>query len=253
MTPPLIVVDDSDYCRTIRRNEVHTERMASLVMATDYRVRDYDHWWSVMQGGRDGLAAVGVRHYVVYRALDDPQRVFVTVGLNTREPLDRILASPSILAWFDSAGVEEIPPIFVGTSVEKHCYAEDPPDNDERSWPDASVIVASVVRVSDFDTYRNHVHTARERSIAAGMRQFWIYRAVDDADEVMALQEIDTARHAQAWLRYPEAAAEFYRDAGVGVYPPVFVGTVAEVIDLGRLACENDALPSAERCSEEMP
>lgn len=213
--------------------------MTSFVLATDYRVADYDRWWTVMHGGREELAALGVRHLVVYRAVDDPSRVFVTVGLRSRERVQQLLTSPRWIHWFDTAGVEEIPPVFVGTPVAKIRYDEDGPDLGRRAW---GVIVASVVRVADFDHYMKMVHEQRRRSIAAGMRKYWIYRAVDDGDEIMSLQEIETLARARAWLHYPEIAAEFYQEAGVGVYPPIFVGTMAQVV---RLEKSDPESPSA--------
>jgi hypothetical protein len=56
---------------------------------------------------------------VVYRSLQDASRVFVTIGVRERGPVDALLRSPLMFAWFDSAGVDEIPPMFVGQVVEK--------------------------------------------------------------------------------------------------------------------------------------
>ena len=48
----------------------------------------------------------------------------VTLGVREREPVDALLRSPVMFGWFDSAGVEEIPPLFVGEVVEKFDLAE---------------------------------------------------------------------------------------------------------------------------------
>ena len=49
----------------------------------------------------------------------DASRVFVTIGVAGRGPVDALLRSPVMFSWFDSAGVEEIPPMFAGEVVEK--------------------------------------------------------------------------------------------------------------------------------------
>src|SRR6476661_864846 len=56
----------------------------SLVLAADYRVPDFDHWWAAIAGDLAGLPDLGVHIVVVYRSLQDANRVFVTIGV--REP-----------------------------------------------------------------------------------------------------------------------------------------------------------------------
>jgi hypothetical protein len=51
-----------------------------------------------------------------------------------------------------------------------------------------------------------------------------IFSAFDDPLEVMTLLQIDDERHAQRWLKYSDLAAEWLTKAGIGAYPPVFVG-----------------------------
>src|SRR5260370_2252569 len=91
----------------------------SLVLAADYRVPDFDHWWAAIAGDLASLPGLGVHIVVVYRSLQDASRVFVTIGVRERGPVDALLRSPVMFAWFDSAGVDEIPPMFVGQIVEK--------------------------------------------------------------------------------------------------------------------------------------
>jgi hypothetical protein len=90
----------------------------SLVLAADYRVPDFDHWWATLAGDLLRLPGVGAHHVVVYRSLQDASRVFVTIGVREREPVDALLRSPVMFSWFDSAGVEEIPPMFAGRLVQ---------------------------------------------------------------------------------------------------------------------------------------
>ena len=200
----------------------------SLVLAADYRVPDFDHWWARLTGDLPRLPSLGAHHIVVYRSLDDANHVFVTIGVRERGP------SPALalmLSWFDSAGVEEIPPLFAGEVVEKL-------DLDPETGEPGGVVVAAIAPVArlegaeGFDRLRASVHAAAARLAASGVRRFWIYRALDDQAEVMILQEIATERQAEQWIRHPDAAAGFMAAAGVGAYPPLFVGRLVQAIEV---------------------
>lgn len=203
----------------------------SLVLAADYRVPDFDHWWATLTGDLPRLPNLGAHHIVVYRSLEDASRIFVTIGVREREPVDALLRSPVMFSWFDSAGVQEIPPMFAGQVVEKIELAEQAP----ASVAASAVIVAAIAPVSrpeGFDRLRASVHAAAARLAASGVRRFWIYRALDDQAEVMILQEIATERQAEQWIRHPDAAAEFMAEAGEGAYPPLFVGRLVQAIEV---------------------
>ena len=203
----------------------------SLVLAADYRVPDFDHWWAALAGDLPRLPGLGPHHVVVYRSLQDASRVFVTIGVTERGPVDVLLRSPVMMSWFDSAGVDEIPPMFAGEVVEKL-------DLDPRAGPSATpgaVIVAAIApvgRLEGLDRLRASVHGAVARLAASGVRRFWIYRALDDQAEVMILQEIASERQAEQWVRHPDAAAAFMAEAGVGAYPPLFVGRLVDAIEV---------------------
>jgi hypothetical protein len=57
-----------------------------------------------------------------------------------------------------------------------------------------------------------------------------IFEAFDDPHEVMFLQEMPDEDSARRWMRRPDVATEWLSDAGVGAYPPVFVGTLAHMM-----------------------
>src|SRR5436190_10849418 len=101
------------------RRDLKGHAAMSLVLAADYRVPDFDHWWAVLSRDLPRLPGLGAHHIVVYRSLDDASRVFVTVGFRERPPVDALLRSPVMFSWFDSAGVDELPPMFAGEVVEK--------------------------------------------------------------------------------------------------------------------------------------
>ena len=204
----------------------------SLVLAADYRVPDFDRWWARLTADLPRLPGLGAHHIVVYRSLEDASRIFVTIGVRERGPVD---ALPRMLSWFDSAGVEEIPPIFAGQVVEK---LELDPAADVAAAPAGPVIVAAIAPVGRLDgvegpdRLRASVHAAVARLAASGVRRFWIYRALDDQAEVMILLQIATERQAEQWIRHPDAAAAFMAEAGAGAYPPLFVGRLVQAIEV---------------------
>lgn len=209
----------------------------SLVLAADYRVPDFDHWWAALVGDLPRLPSLGAHHIVVYRSLEDTSRVFVTIGFRERPPVDALLRSPVMFAWFDSAGVDELPPMFAGEVVEKFDLGAQAGSAREAGSAAAAetVIVAAIAPVNQLegvDRLRARVHTAADRIAASGVRRFWIYRALDDAAEVMILQEIATERQAEQWIRHPDAAAGFMAEAGVGAYPPLFVGRLVQALEV---------------------
>jgi len=205
----------------------------SLVLAADYRVPDFDRWWAVLSRDLPRLPSLGAHHVVVYRALDDASRIFVTIGFRDRRPVDVLLRSPGMFSWFDAAGVEEIPPMFVGEVVEKFNIGS----QSGSAGPAAAaetVIVAAIAPVGQLDRLRDRVHTAADRFAASGVRRFWIYRALDDQGEVMVLQEVATERQAEEWIHHPDDAAAFMSETGEGPYPPLFVGRLVQAIEVPR-------------------
>jgi hypothetical protein len=168
---------------------------------------------------------LGAHRVVVYRAIDDPDRVFTTFGIHHREPLETMLRSGVVLDWFNEAGVEDIPPMFVGNALDRIDLGSASPDSPP------GVVVAAIAPVSDVPGFLERIHRDLDAFRASGVRKVWIYQALDNGQEVMILQEIESEPNASRWLRHPEALARWMDGAGVGVYPPIFVGRLAEVID----------------------
>ena len=196
----------------------------SLVLATDYRVPDPSRVWPLLQRRRDGLATLGARQVFVYTSITDPERVLVTIALKTREPVTELLRSRAFFEWFDAVGVEDIPAVFAGELIERFDLVADP-----GAGP-AGVVVVGITVVDDAATFRAHVRSTQELFGKNGIRRVRIFEAFDDPCEVMFLQELADEESAARWLNRPETAAEWLSDAGVGAYPPVFVGKLAHVM-----------------------
>jgi hypothetical protein len=196
----------------------------SLVLTTNYRVPDPTRVWPLLQRRRDDLAALGAHHVFVYTSTTDPERVLVTIALQTREPVAELLRSRAFFEWFDAVGVEDLPAVFAGELIERFDFVEDsvaaPP----------GIVIVGVMVVDDATAFRVHVSEARELFLEAGIRRVRIFEAFDDPHEVMFLHELADAESVERWLRRPEIAAEWFSDAGVGAYPPLFVGRLEHMM-----------------------
>jgi hypothetical protein len=69
-----------------------------------------------------------------------------------------------------------------------------------------------------------------DRFAAAGIRKTWVFQAFDDDHEVLILQEFPDEESAREWIEHPDAAAQWMSRAGVGAYPPLFVGQMFDIM-----------------------
>ncbi|MDT5144651.1 MAG: hypothetical protein QOD02_783 [Mycobacterium sp.] len=190
----------------------------SLVIASDYRVPDPEKVWPLLKRRRSALAAIGAHHVLVYTSTHDYGRVLVTIGVRSREPIVELLRSRVFFDWFDAVGVEDIPAVFAGEIVER--FGSIAPS--ARAAP--GVVVAAIASVDDVATLTAEIRGALPRFEAAGIRETRLFQAFDDGHEVMILQELDDEDRARKWIEHPDTAAPWIAGAGVGAYPPVFVG-----------------------------
>jgi hypothetical protein len=208
-------------------HRMNAEPEHSLVLTTDYRVPDPTRVWPLLQRRRDGLAALGAHHVFVYNSTTDPERVLVTIALDTRDPVAELLRSRAFFEWFDAVGVEDLPAVFAGELIERFDFVEaltaGPP----------GIVIGGMMVVDDATAFRTHVRETRDLFLQAGIRRVWIFEAFDDPHEVMFLHELSDDDSAGNWLRRPDIAAEWFSDAGVGAYPPLFVGRLAHTMRIG--------------------
>lgn len=206
----------------------------SLILAADFSVDDVESLWSSISARKDHLGGMAAHHVVVYESIWEPGRVLVTIGIRHPNSVRDVLRSPAMFELFDDSGVDDIPAIFAGVVVEKFDLHESSPDDAV-----ARVIVGVVTHVQDVATLMDKVHGAADRFANAGVRKIWVYRAFDDGQEVMILQEIEDEVRARRWIDHPDAAAEWMSfgddatsepDTSIGAYPTVFVGTLAHLM-----------------------
>jgi hypothetical protein len=199
----------------------------SLILACDYRVDEVDRMWEWLKKHSDGLASVGAHHVVLYTSIWEPHRVLVTIGIRHVRSMRDVLRSPAIFEWFNISGVDDIPPIFGGEVVEKiDLY---PPSPDEHV---GRVVVGVMSSVEDVSALMVKIHDGLDRFKRGGVRKIWVYRALDDGQEVMILQEIEDEVAARQWIEHPDAAAEWMSHAGLGPYPTQFVGRFAHIMSI---------------------
>lgn len=196
----------------------------SLVIASDYRVPDPSRVPRLLANRMAALQEIGAHHVIVHASTTDEGRVLVSIAVHNREPIVDLLRSRVFFEWFDAVGVEDIPAVFAGELVDRI----DITDSADPAAP--GVIVAAMTSVHDVSELIEHVHSGLERFEAAGVKKTWIFRAFDDSREVMILSEIDSAEHARRWIEHPDPAAEWMTNAGMGAYPPLFVGKLLETM-----------------------
>jgi hypothetical protein len=197
----------------------------SMVIASDYRVPDPSRVPRLLEKRVPALAEIGAHHVMVHASSTDQGRVLVSIAVHNRGPIVDLLRSRVFFDWFDSVGVEDIPAVFAGELVDRI----DITDSADPVAP-PGVIVAAMTSVHDVSELVEHVHSALGRFAAAGVQKTWIFQAFDDSQEVMILSEIDDAENARRWIEHPDPAAEWMANAGMGAYPPLFVGKLLQTM-----------------------
>jgi len=189
-----------------------------MVIASDYRVPNPERVWPLIQRRESALAGIGAHHVLVYTSTHDYGRVLVTIGVRSREPIVELLRSRVFFDWFDAVGVEDIPAVFAGEIVERF-------NSGTPSQPTApGVVIAAIASVDNVSILTAEIRGALSRFQTAGIRETRVFKAFDDGHEVLILQEIDDEDAARRWIEHPDVVARWMTGAGVGAYPPLFVG-----------------------------
>jgi hypothetical protein len=85
-------------------------------------------------------------------------------------------------------------------------------------------------RVRDWDAWATSLRfmieqdpSARERREKYGLQRRWVYRSVDDPNEVMMVAEFASREGAEALLRDPDGMRLWHERTGLEVFPPVLI------------------------------
>lgn len=183
----------------------------------DYRIPDPAKVWPLLQRHRSALAGLNAHHVLVYTSASDYGRMLVAMAIRGARPVADLLRDEVFLQWFDAVGVTDIPAVFAGSLV----------DRIELTEPVAEApgaVVAAVAEVADTTALVTHIHDTVAQLKTAGIRKVLVFQAFDNPREVFMLQHLDDEAGARRWINQPEFAADWTTKAGVGAYPPVFVG-----------------------------
>ncbi|MCV7228966.1 fatty-acid--CoA ligase [Mycolicibacterium komossense] len=191
----------------------------SLVIAFDYRIPDPSRVGPLLARRTKALADMGAHHVLVYRSTHEHGRVLVMTGVRSREPIENLMRSGVLMGWFDSVGVEDIPAVFAGEIIERFDLTR---PGEVPLAP--GVVVAGIVSVDDVAILTAQLRVAADRFTSFGIRKLWVFQALDDPQEVLILQDVVDEASARRWMAHPDAATEWMSHAGVGVYPPLFIG-----------------------------
>ncbi|MET0144903.1 MAG: hypothetical protein ABW122_14050 [Ilumatobacteraceae bacterium] len=91
------------------------------------------------------------------------------------------------------------------------------------------VVVVAVHEVPDYERWKRAFDRGMELIVSPGMLAHRLYHATDAADEVLVAFDFDTLENAEAFLASADQA--WLDNAGLDVYPPVFVGRPVEIVD----------------------
>ena len=197
----------------------------SFVFAVEFTVGDPERVWPVLTHHEGSLRDLGAHYAFIYESIVQPGRVLVVIGVRTRQPLVDLLRSPQLFEWFDAVGLDDLPAVFAGETVGRFDIGEPPA-------PGTEIVVAAVTPVDDVDGLMARVRASLSQFARAGIRRTLVYRAFDTPREVMFLQQLANAESALVWVERSEVAASWLIAAGVGAYPPVFVGRFVNAMRL---------------------
>jgi hypothetical protein len=92
------------------------------------------------------------------------------------------------------------------------------------------VVLATIHAVRDFDTWARAIDEL-EADLGTGVVGRSVFRSLDDPNEVMIVLRMASIDHAKAFLPH-FGMRDLLDQAGVDIYPPVFLGQ--EVEELAR-------------------
>jgi hypothetical protein len=199
----------------------------SFVFAVEFRVPDPERVGSVLARHEESLRDLGARYAFVYESVVDPGKVLAVIGLHTDQPLLNLLRSPYFFDWFDAVGIDDLPAVFAGETLGRFDLGGSPTSGSD-------VVVAAVTPVDDVEEFLAEVRNSLEEFSSAGIRRTLVYRAFDTCGEVMFLHQVASPSIALKWIEDSEVASDWLSAAGVGAYPPVFVGRFVHAMRLAQ-------------------
>jgi hypothetical protein len=197
----------------------------SFVFAVEFHIAESRRIGAVLAHHEDSLRDLGARYAFVYESIAEPGHVLVVIGLRSEQPLLDLLRSRYFFEWFDAVGVHDLPAVFAGETIGRFDIGEPPS-------PGGEIVVSAVTRVEDVGDFMARVSDSLDEFAGADIRRTLVYRAFDTADEVLFLQQLASEKTALRWASDSRIASDWLAAAGVGAYPPVFVGRFVHAMRL---------------------
>jgi hypothetical protein len=195
-----------------------------VVLASVLRVPDYDRWEALLEHADERMVSLGVMRRWAYRSIADPAEVFSGVLVRSAEYAMAMMRNHDMTDWLLRAGVQDVPPFFVGGRVASF-------DLTEGQRVDGKYVVATIHSVRDYDQWMAKVDTERPWFSDGGTRHVWIYRAIDDPGEVMGMMSLSSQAAAQSLQSGGRARELWFDESHSGVHPPIFIGRRTQIVD----------------------
>jgi hypothetical protein len=176
-----------------RRRLVAGSAVRSFVFAVEFRIAETERVGPVLAHHEESLRDLGAHYAFVYESIVEAGKVLVVIGVRTEQPLLNLLRSPYFFEWFDAVGVEDLPAVFAGETVERFDLGEPP-------TPGTEVVVAAVTRVDDVEVFLTRVRESLDDFARSGIRRTLVYRAFDTPREVLFLHQLASLRTALQWV-----------------------------------------------------
>ncbi|WP_156663091.1 fatty-acid--CoA ligase [Mycobacterium sp. 1274761.0] len=189
----------------------------SFVFAVEFHIPESHRIGPVLARHEKSLRDLGARYAFVYESIAEPGKVLVVIGLRSEQPLLDLLRSRYFFEWFDAVGVQDLPVVFAGQTVERFDIGEPPA-------PGSEIVVSAVTRVDNVEDFMARVRESLDEFAGADIRRTLVCRAFDTPHEVLFLQQLANEKTALQWASNSRIASNWLAAAGVGAYPPVFVG-----------------------------
>jgi hypothetical protein len=81
-----------------------------------YAVPDFERWATALRTAEGPME--GVERMTVHRSIDDPDEVMVELDVRSDADARAVVQSPGLRAFFDRAGIDQYPPVFIGEIVD---------------------------------------------------------------------------------------------------------------------------------------
>lgn len=92
-------------------------------------------------------------------------------------------------------------------------------------------LLVAIHPVRDFEAWKEAFDHRIPLRARTGVVRHWVFRAHDNANEVLVAIEVDTPENAERLLAEAGDLQVYFEKVGIEVYPSVFIGEQVEVVE----------------------